>query len=259
MKKLDPNFIQFAYKATYVFVLVLISLGVTATLLGYLTQREISKRTYSVQGHASENFTPDTAEINLGVTLYGDNVIELQKKASEAYQEAIDAIKTAGIDEKDIKTQQYTIQETYRGLGDDVKPTNEVSLSLVITIRDTKPESKLISETINAGTEAGFNKVNSLRFYIDDLLAAQDSIKELAIKDAKERAKTESNLAGLKLGKVINVYSNDYYPGNYQEQGVNTMQKLDALDSVAPIIPSVDILPGEQEISVDVTLEFELR
>lgn len=253
------SLLSFSLKATYVFGLVLVTLFV-AKVMYVNSQRELqsevnNQRTFSVNGEATKDVTLDTAKLNLGITLRGDSAQKLQQEATQKYNEAIGKIKAAGIPEEDIKTQGYNVNPVY----DPEKGTPngyEVALSLEVTVRNTNPESELVSKIVNAGNEAGFNTVNSLQFYLEDIKAVQDQIKELAIQDAKSRAEKEASQAGLKLGKVLNVYENNYGPFNSYAEPMMAGAEFKAVDTEESL-PPIEIQPGQTEVKVQVTIEYE--
>ncbi len=251
----------FAAKATFVFALVIGSLLVFGGVL-YKTVTDIDDdigypRTYSAEGSAEKKVKLDTAQVTLGVILKDSTPALVQKEAGERYEKAINAIKQLGIPEEDIQTQNYNVSTVY---NPDTRAVEgyEINLSLQVTVRDTSPEAEMISNVINKASENGFNSVQNLYFYLEDLQSVQDELKNEAIEDAKQRAKNEADAAGLKLGDVINMYS--YTPGPYydREYGATAMEANVVKESTDSSLPSIQIQPGQTEVSIEVTLEYEI-
>lgn len=254
---------SFVIKATYVFVLVAVSIGLFGfsmyQMASALNDESGYKNTFSVEGTAKKKVTLDTAKVNLGVVLKDTTPVAVQQKASERYEKAIEAIKALGIPSEDIQTQNYTVSSVYKYETNEIEGY-EINLSLVVIVRDTKPESELVSKVINAATESGFNSINSLDFYLEDMEKIQDELKEEAIEDAKARAERESKLAGLKIGKVTNMSSYNPYPYyDYGYAGMDMMSnaKLGAPEAVD--MPQIQIQPGQTEVEVSVTLQYEIK
>lgn len=251
----------FGVKATYVFILVIMLLllagGVLVASFGKLNEDISGKRTYSAEGSAKRKVVLDTARVTLGVDIEGATSNEIQKEATEKYNAAVEAIKQAGIPEEDIQTQNYTISPKYeRSTG---KPDGyQIQLSLIVTVRDTDPRSEQVSKVINAGSNSGFNLVRGLNFYLDDAQAVQDELKAEAIEDAKARAERDASVAGLKLGKILNVYSGNYYPYyDYEYRGMGVADSASAPKEEP--MPDIQIQPGQTEVEVSVRVEYELR
>jgi uncharacterized protein len=254
---------SFLVKSTYVFILVAVSIG----LLGFSMYQMASalndesgyQNTFNVEGRAKKKVTLDTARVNVGVVLKDTTPVAVQQKASERYEKAIDAIKALGIPAEDIQTQNYSVNSVYKFETNEIEGY-EINLSLVVIVRDTKPESALVSKVINAATESGFNSINSMSFYLEDMEKIQDELKEEAISDAKARAERESSLAGLRIGKVVNM--NSYNPYPYYERGYENMDmvsnaKLGVPEAVD--MPQIQIQPGQTEVEVTVNLQYEIK
>jgi uncharacterized protein len=265
MKETMSGVGSFVVKATYVFVLVAISIGLFGfsmyQMASALNDQSGYRNSFSVEGKAKRKVTLDTAKINLGVVLKDKTPVEVQKKATERYEKAIGAIKDLGIKAEDIQTQNYSVSSVYKWESNEIEGY-EIRLSLVVIVRDTKPESELLSRVINAATESGFNSVNSMEFYLEDIERVQDELKEEAIADAKARAERESKLAGLKIGKVINM--NSYNPSPYFDYGYRSYEGMDmvansqlGMEEMVEM-PAIQIQPGQTEIEVTVNIQYEI-
>ncbi|MCA9385121.1 SIMPL domain-containing protein [Candidatus Dojkabacteria bacterium] len=255
-------FLFFA-KATYVFLLVLGVAALTTGIIYYSVEKATTEfrypQSFSVEGRASKKVSLDTADITLGVHLEDESVTAVQEEAGTIYNDAIEKIKAVGIPEEDIQTQGYNVNEKYDPEREIDEPVMyQIDLALKVSVRNTKPEDQLISEVVNAASSAGFNKVNNLRFYLDDYQAVQDEIKEEAIADAKARAEREANAAGLTLGDVRNMYSGGYYP-YYDDYSMRSMEAGGSADFATPeSLPTVEFQPGQTEVTANVTLEYEI-
>jgi uncharacterized protein len=65
----------------------------------------------SVSGEGKVEVTPDIATLNLGVTAQASTVVEAQSQVSTAMNQVISALTSNGVAQKDIKTQNYSIQQ----------------------------------------------------------------------------------------------------------------------------------------------------
>jgi len=63
-----------------------------------------------VNGTGKVSVTPDIATLRLGIEAQEVSVAEAQAKANDAMNRVMDALTGNGIDDKDIKTQRYSIQ-----------------------------------------------------------------------------------------------------------------------------------------------------
>ena len=103
-------------------------------------------------------------------------------------------------------------------------------------------------------------KAGATQVGTSQLILNEEKQKELenktrieAIKKAKEKAAEISKAAGIRLGRVVSVNENG---GGYGMPYARTMElKMDS--AAAMPVPATEINPGENKISVSVTLSFE--
>jgi len=254
--------ILFAGKATYVvaMILLVIFLGI---VLGTAAVDTINRpRTFTVAGEASRYVKPDTANLVLSTVVRDETARKVQEKASQIMTDAVDAIKALGLEEKEIQTSSYNVSPEYKY----VEATGEqeiyaYSTTITLTIKTQKVDK--VSDVLDAATSKGVNSVNSFSFSIEDVEKVQEELKLEAIADAKRKAKDMASEAGLKLGKVLNVYdsySQPYY--EYSDYKMAPSQMVGnaelAMDEESARV-SVPIAQGEEEITATVTLEYQVK
>jgi uncharacterized protein YggE len=121
----------------------------------------------------------------------------------------MDALKAAGIDDKDIQTTNYSIQlDRYREpmpvsseAAEQPPLTYRVSNMVSVTVRDLAS----IGEVIDAVVEAGANSVWGVSFGLDDPSVAEEAARADAIADAQARAESLAELSGVAVGPVMSV------------------------------------------------------
>ena len=97
---------------------------------------------------------------------------------------------------------------------------------------------------------AGANNINSVYFDIDDKSAAIKQARLLALENAKALATELTEGAGVILGEVQTLSYYDHSPAPYYGSGgVN-------IDSSSASTP---INPGQMELSVDVSVVYEIK
>jgi uncharacterized protein YggE len=111
-----------------------------------------------------------------------------------------------------------------------------------------------IGDVLSKATAAGANQVGDLQFTIDNPEQFRDKARADAIKQAKTNAQNLASESGVNLGKIINVYENNYTV----PQVYNSMAKgLGA--GVAESAPTPTIQPGQQEIDVTINLTYQVK
>lgn len=204
--------------------------------------------TFDVTGEGKATIKPDTANVSAGVSANGASVKEVQDKINIVINKVSDAVKTQGVDPKDIQTANYNINPTYDFTGGSQKVTGySASTNITIKVRNIDNTGKVI----DAATGAGATNVASLGFDAEDKSEAENEARKKAVEQARKKAEDASKIAGFTLGKVIN-YSESF-------GGSPRPIPLGAVDSVSSRAPETQIEPGTNEVIVFVTLSYEIR
>lgn len=206
----------------------------------------------SVVGEGKVDVVPDTAYVDLGVSIENAPTVEAaQSDMTKRNNAIIKAMEELGLKKENIKTSNFSIYPSY----DYRESTNRVTgytgnVTLSIKMEDTSLTSKVIS----LATQAGANQIQGTRFTVDKPETYREKARDAAIANAKAQAEKLSQSLGIRLGKIVNIVEstpNDF-PIYYS--------KLDAV--AAPEAAGGDratIEPGTQTISSVVTLYFEKR
>jgi len=192
---------------------------------------------------------PDMATISVGITKKGTTVEEVQKEINTASKDIVDAIKKLGIEEKYIETTNYNVYPSY----DRNQRITAYSATQNLEIKIKEIEK--INDVIDTATLNGANIVGNVNFTFSDELREklEEKAREEAVKEAKNKAKSLAKISGIRLGRLINVYesNNNYAPlKNYAPQA------LGGLKEDSSITPT-NITPGEETISITITLSYE--
>ena len=142
---------------------------------------------FEVSGETSITTVPDKAQVDLGITVNASTVKSAQDQANNVINDITKSLKEMGVEEKDIKTQNYSINPDYdyssgsqRIIGYNVNATLEVTL---------KDFAKL-NDAIDAATSLGANQVHGVSFSLSEekQKEIEKQARKEAIADAKEKA-----------------------------------------------------------------------
>jgi uncharacterized protein YggE len=206
--------------------------------------------TVSVNGHGSVTLPPDTASIQIGIDVTKPTLSEAQAAAADQMTGILTALKDAGVDEKDIKTVNYSVMvlrnyDNATGSAGEItgfQVTNQVN----VIVRDVDQVGDLLDKVVAAGA----NNIFGINFYVDDTSGPASQARKLAVENATEKARELADAAGLSLGRVVSIsegYSSTP-PVPYEAQAAD-MAKGGA---------GTPVQTGTTEVSVDVTMTFEL-
>jgi uncharacterized protein YggE len=257
--------------------LIIAALGVFIAFLAAATLAELkglrfigsgvtASNTISVSGEGEVFAVPDTAEFSVTVQETAKDVKSAQESATEKSNDIIAYLKGAGIDAKDIKTIDYSVNPQYE-YSQSVCPAAssgvvycppgrqnltgyQVSQTLSVKVRDTDKAGELLS---GVGSK-GASQVSGLSFTVDDQDALDAQARDKAIAQAKTKADALAKSLGVHIVRVVGFSENGNYPVYYAK----TMSAAGnaAFDSAAPA-PELPV--GQNRIVSNVSVTYEIQ
>jgi len=226
----------------------------------YIGSGIVPQNIISVSGEGEVFAIPDVATFSFSVTETTENVQDSQNSVTDKINSALSKIKSFGVDEKDIKTLDYSAFPKYeypRVLcnGIDCSPTREVLVGYTVTqtisvkVRTVDDAGKIIGSL----GEAGITNLSSLSFTVDDEEKLKEEARSLAIEEAKEKAKTLARDLGVKLVRIVGFSEQ----GNGQPIFFKTTAQLDALGRETAPVPNIPT--GENKITSNITITYEIK
>ena len=209
----------------------------------------VAARTISVNGTGTVYLTPNIAYINIGVHTEHPEVGKSVDMNNQKSQAVITAIKTLGVEAKDIQTTNFSVYNSIQYdpmSGNQTGTTYMVDNTVIITMRDLAR----LSDLLDASIQVGANNINSVSFDIADKTNAVQQARLLALENAHTLATELADGAGVTLGAVQTLSYYDYSPSPYYGKGGAGM------DSGASTTP---INPGQMQLTVDVSIIYEIK
>lgn len=218
--------------------------------------------TISVNGKGEEFQAPDIATFSFGVTENAKTVDVAQGAATTKINAALKALKDSGIEEKDIKTTSYNINPRYEYVqtscvsgncqsGHQVLTGYDVSQNVEVKVRDLTKAGALFATVGSLGVQ----NVNGLTFAIDKIEDVRAKARAEAIDDAQAKAKLLAKQLGVHIVRISSFYdAGDVQPYYGYAKGGMEMMNASAAPVAAPSIPS-----GEQKVTSQVTITYEIR
>lgn len=206
-----------------------------------------------VVGEGKVSVTPDIAKVTLGIQENGASLKTVQDSVNKKSKALTDSLKKLGIGEKDIKTVSYNVYPQYDYTTPNSRITDyQVSTSYEVTIKDFDK----VNDVLVAATAAGANTTGGIAFEVNDETKNEklQEAREKAVGKAKEKAQGLAKAAGINLGKIINI--SETQSGNEIRPMYATK---DAVGLGGGVPTPADVQPGETELSVTVSLSYEIR
>lgn len=221
--------------------------------------------TISVSEEGEVFASPDIATVTFSVRDEAKTVKDAQGKVNTKMKTVLDAIKKLDIAEKDIKTQNYSSYPKYEfqnesvpclGLncppyrpGKQVLVGYEVSQSVIITIRDLDKTNEVVG---TLGT-LGVTDMQGPNFAIDKEDDLRAAARRDAIKKARAKAETLADDLDVSLVRIVSFSEGQNFP----------IYRLDAMTAKggesAPSVPLPELPQGQEKITVNVTVTYEIR
>lgn len=212
----------------------------------------------SVVGEGKVDVVPDTAYVDVGITVNGvSKVDDVQKQINDVNNKIVEGVKKLGISKSNITTSNYSVYPEYRY---DATQNTQTSISgyngnVTITVKTNKVD--ITSQIIDIATKAGANQVQGVRFSVDKPEKYREEARNKAIKNAKEEGAKLAKDLGIKLGNVSNIIESTntgspMYP-------VSSLKMMDSATGMGGGASSPSIEQGTQTITSTVTLFFEKR
>lgn len=203
-----------------------------------------------VEGQGKVTIIPDIAKVTLGIDESGSSLASVQASVNTKSKSLVAALKKLGIEEKDIKTVSYNVFPEYNYESQPPRITGyRVSISYEVKVEDFDK----INEVVVIATQSGANLVGGVSFEVNDETKNKklNEARELAVKEAKEKAQGLAKAAGVSLGKILNISE---FPSFEPPTPIALKEGVDMGQPARP-----EITPGETELSVTVSLSFEIR
>lgn len=164
-------------------------------------------RTITVTGEAKTQIKNQVAQFSAGVSTVNDNKDTAVAEVNTKTQEIIDAVKTFGTPQDDIKTQNLAIYQNdeyyYDTEGRQKSRPGQwrVSNSIEIKLKNVDRASELADLLSSSGA----TNVYGPNLTIDDTGGETRDLLDKAITDAREKAARMAQSAGKKLGETISI------------------------------------------------------
>lgn len=215
----------------------------------YSNSKSKNIRTFTVTGEGEEFFTPNIAELKIGVITKGNNLQDIQKQNVEKINKIIDYLKSLKIEDKDIKTENYLVNPEY----DYAKPPYKIvgyilEQNISVKVRDLSKVAEVLANSVNYGA----NNVSGPNFTVDGEKIYLEKAREKAILDARQKAIKIAKTARFKLGKIVSISESSLSPpiplrSYYMAQGED--QEI--------LTPKTQ--PGQNSVKVTVSITYEIK
>lgn len=246
-------------------VLIMLAIFLAVETLGVLKNLRSIDPTYnsiSVSGVGEAVSIPDIAVFSFIVSADAKVASDAQGEVTKKMDVILVKLKALGIEEKDINTTDYSLfpkysfgpvicSSTFCPPSRQVQDGYTASHNVSVKVRTTKDVGKALA----LAGENGATGLSNISFAVDDPDKILDEARAKAITDAREKAKLLSKELGVRLVRIVSYDDSTgggVTPYYAESLGSDAVMKTAAIP--APTIPI-----GENKISVNVTIVYEIR
>ncbi|WP_035643219.1 SIMPL domain-containing protein [Bradyrhizobium sp. ORS 375] len=202
----------------------------------------------TVSGEGSVQAPPDLAQIDAGVASDAKTAREAAEANNSAMAKVLQALKTAGIADKDVQTSRLSLQPQYaqNRPGQPAVTGYRASNRVTIKLHDVAKVASVIDTVVAAGA----NDVGNVFFSVAEPSKLLDQARERAVTDARRKAEIYAKAAGVTLGQPLNI----------AEDGTPT-PVFRAKTFAAPMAAGAPtpVAQGEETLSVTVSVTWAIK
>ncbi|MBU6427079.1 SIMPL domain-containing protein [Patescibacteria group bacterium] len=254
--------------------------------IGFVGKDVPAVNTITINGTGDALSVPDVATFSFTVSETAKTVADAQAAATAKINDALKAVRDAGVSDKDISTLSYNINPHYEyqnavcttenasapvppmvsgaGVatvsvpvtairycppGKSVLTGYEVSQTIQVKVRDLSKAGSIFTSIGSLGVQ----NVDSLAFSVDQPETVKAEARAKAISDAKDKAATLAKQLGVSLGRITGFYESS---GPMPIYGLGGGIKAAAMETSAAPVPEVPT--GEQKVTSNVTITYEI-
>ena len=197
------------------------------------------------QGHGEVKIKPDIAQVTISVTTESKDQAEAVSQNAARTTTTLAALRNAGIAEKDIQTQSYTLEPQYDYRTSPAVLTGyQVTNSVQATVRDLTKVGLVIDKT----TTAGASQISGISFDLADRGKAQAQALAIAVVTARLKAAVMAQAAGVDLGRLLTI----------TEGSAPVIQPVFAMRAMAKAAPETPIADQQITVTADATLVYAM-
>ena len=205
-----------------------------------------------VTGQGTVTVSANVANLNLGVASQAPKVADAQSQAAAAMSKVISALTANGIDQKDISTRFYNINQLTRYDNTTQQSTitgYQVTNMVNVTVRTIDKVGTIIDAA--AAAAGDLIRINGISFSVDNPDQYNTQARSLAMNDAKAKATQLASLGGVTLGRPLYITENS--------AGTPTPYTISAPSLAGGSAVTTPINPGQVSVTVSVQVDYSIQ
>lgn len=204
--------------------------------------------TIVVNGTGEVSLAPDLASVSAGVVTQGKDAGDAMSANRRKMNAVMAQLEKAGIKSSDIQTSQLTLQPRYDYQNRQAPKITGYEARNTVSVKTA--DLTKVGPMLDALVAAGVNNINNVGFSVKDPKAARAKAREMAITEAREKARDMADAAGVSLGPLQSLSES----GGARPIYAQARMEMAADMGSAP----TPIAPGESTLSVTVNMSYAI-
>jgi uncharacterized protein len=204
----------------------------------------------TVDGTGTVTSEPDQSDITFTVSKTATTSQDAQNQANTSMNKIINDLQKSGIAKSDIQTSNYSSSPNYDDSGVTITGYT-VSEDVDVTTHTTSMTNNVIDTVTNDGAENVSGP--DLTFSDSKQQSLENEARTIAIQNARTKAQSMADAAGIHLGKLVKIQEDDQQPYPIIRPLPMMMAAGHTVANSAP----TQINPGQNSVSASVTLSYQ--
>ena len=207
--------------------------------------------TLTVGGHGEVSVAPDRAVLRLGAVAQAAKASEAQKQVNQVVQNIIKGIKSLGVADKNIATIDLSIYPVYGNQPPEPQEQTTQPVirgyraSNIIRVEIEKLES--LGDVIDAGLNAGANRIEGLSFDLKDDGESRAQALRLATEEADAKADAIARAMGVEIVGIKQI----------SEAGINLVRpQMDSGPVFSARAAATPVQAGQVRVEASLTVSY---
>jgi len=204
-----------------------------------------------VSGQGTISLSPDTALLNVGISVVAASAVQARDNAADSMKQLIDSVKGNGVDDKEIRTTQFSLapEYDYSSSGSPRLTGYRVTHMLSVKIKNMDNVAKVIDDAVNAAGDPV--QVGGVTFTVANPDAVLSSARADAMAEAKAKAQELASLSGVTLGAPVSIAETS--------SGGQPTPIYYAAGRTADVAAATSIQPGQLDVTVNIQVTYGIR
>lgn len=224
---------------------------VTLGLAGVAAHAQDAPRTISVTGTGEVSVAPDMATIVVGVQSEAEGAAEALDQASAATAAILATLDLEGVAADDIRSGAVRLSPRYSnsvlGSGQEI-----VGYRAVNTVEVVVTDLDRLGGVLAAVVGDGANRLDGVRFGLQDPQAATDEARRLAVAEGARLAALYADAAGVGVGELLTL--SEHGSGGYRA----VMAEPVLMEMAASPQYDVPIAPGKIDLNASISMVYAI-